>query len=113
MTSWRYAVSHGPDPRPGVRRAAVADRDAPAAHLLDHGIHERALDLEAGRVSGEALVERVDRFEDRVARGPLVEEVEVQVVAVDVRDAGLESRTELRIGVLSDGSGSSPAGRGD
>ena len=86
-----------------VRCLAVADRDAPAADLLEHGVDECGLDLEARRVCRELGVERLDGFEDCVAGGPLVEEVEMQVVAVDVRDAGLEARADQRIGVLADG----------
>jgi hypothetical protein len=55
------------------------------------------------RVSVQALVERPDRFENGLTCRSLVEEVEVQVVAVNVGDACLEPRPDQRIGVLADG----------
>ena len=103
MTSWRYAVSTtGGAGGADVRRRAVADRDTPAAHLLEHGVDERGLDLERGSPSGSCALNALTGFEDGVAGGALVEEVEVEVVAVDVRDAALEQIADPRVGVLAD-----------
>ena len=88
--------------RAEVRRGGVADGHAPAPHLLEHGVDELGLDLVVSHAVRQPLVERTDGLEHGVARGVLVEEVEVQVVAVDVRDRRLEALPEQRVGVLAD-----------
>ena len=84
-----------------ARRRVLADRHAPAPHLLQHGVHERRFDVPPHLVVGEAPVERRHGLDERPARGGLVEEVEMQVVAVDVRDPALEPLPDERVGVLA------------
>ena len=76
-------------PRPA--RAVVPDRHAPAPDLLEHRIDERGLDLPSRLVPRRGPVEGAPTGSTTAARARrLVEEVEMQVVAVDVRDPALE-----------------------
>ena len=84
-------------------RAVATDDDPPAAHLLEHRVHELGLDFEVLGIRRQLPVERVDGFKDRRPSGALVQEVEMQVVAVDVGDARLEPIADQGVGVLADG----------
>ena len=56
----------------------------------------------ASAASRTILVEPPDRLLDRLAGRAAIEVVEVQVVAVDVRDARLEAVADARVDVLAD-----------
>src|SRR5919108_577116 len=77
--------------------AVDADVDAPALDRVEDALDERGLDRD--RVAAELAV-ALDRPYDRVAAAAAVEMLEPQVVAEEVRDAGLE-RVELRERVLA------------
>jgi hypothetical protein len=86
-----------------VGRAVLADGHAPAADPLQDGVDELVLDLARHVAGRHAQTERLQRLHDRQARRPLVEEVEVQVVAVDVGDPRLEPLADEGVRVLADG----------
>ena len=98
MTSWRYVVSiwsvpapTGPGPcgiLPVLARGELAPPD-----LVEHGVHERRLDP-IGLRRRVPFVDALDRLDDRGAGLVPVEVVEVQVVAVDVREATPEEIAE-------------------
>ena len=71
------------------------------AHLLEHGIHQVGLERD-GWLIGAALVHALDRAHDGVAGRLAIEIVQMEVVAVHVRDQAVEQIADPGVGVLSD-----------